>query len=72
MPRGVLYFIIGPQAGVMTEAIHTRAKILNVNQVAPKEEIKNGNVVVITGFQGINQPKRYHHNRKRALIHRQW
>lgn len=44
----------GPQAGVMTEAVHSKAKILNVNPSRVKEELDNGNVVVITGFQGIN------------------
>ena len=44
----------GPQAGVMTEAIHSKAKILNVNPSRVKEELDKGNVVVITGFQGIS------------------
>jgi aspartate kinase len=44
----------GPQAGVQTESLHNKAKILTVEPTRIKEELNAGKVVVVTGFQGIN------------------
>lgn len=47
--------LTGPQAGVITEQRHSKAKILDVKTARIKAELKQGKIVVITGFQGINQ-----------------
>ena len=45
----------GPQAGILTESQHSRAKILNVTPKRIHEAIEKNKVVIITGFQGINE-----------------
>ncbi|MDD5094325.1 MAG: aspartate kinase [Dehalococcoidia bacterium] len=47
--------LTGPQAGVRTDSSHSRARITGVTPARMKREIKNGNIVVVAGFQGINQ-----------------
>ncbi len=44
----------GPQAGVLTEDFHSRAKIIDVSADRLKKELAAGKVVIVTGFQGIN------------------
>jgi len=46
--------LTGPQVGIMTDNAHTKAKILNVNATRLQEELKQGNIVVVAGFQGID------------------
>ena len=45
----------GPQAGILTESQHSRAKVLNVTPKRIYEAIEKNKIVVITGFQGINE-----------------
>ena len=47
--------LTGAQAGVLTEQYHSKAKILDVKTDRIKTELAHGKVVIITGFQGINQ-----------------
>ena len=42
------------QLGIRTNSMHSRARILDVQVEKIKEEISNGVVPVITGFQGMN------------------
>ena len=42
------------QLGIRTNSMHSRARILDVQVKKIKEEISNGVVPVITGFQGMN------------------
>lgn len=44
----------GPQAGIITDNVHTKARILNVQTDAIRNDLNNGLVVVVAGFQGIN------------------
>src|SRR5438552_16421235 len=44
----------GSQAGVMTDASHSAARILDVRPVRVREELDRGRVVVLAGFQGVN------------------
>ena len=44
----------GPQVGIITDNSHTKAKILNISAERIKEELKNGKVVVVAGFQGVS------------------
>ncbi len=42
------------QIGIMTDLMHTKARILDVKTDKIKHELSRGNVVVIAGFQGVN------------------
>jgi aspartate kinase len=46
--------LTGGQAGVVTEDIYKKARIKHVHMDRIKNELKEGKVVVITGFQGID------------------
>lgn len=46
--------LTGTQVGIMTDSVHTRAKILNVNTSRLQDELKQGNIIVVAGFQGVN------------------
>jgi aspartate kinase len=44
--------LTGAQAGIVTDAVHTKAKIHNVTPQKVHELLKQGNVVIVAGFQG--------------------
>jgi aspartate kinase len=46
--------LTGPQAGVKTEDLYSKAKITHVDTTRIHDELSKGNIVVITGFQGLN------------------
>ncbi|NJO41919.1 MAG: aspartate kinase [Cyanobacteria bacterium CRU_2_1] len=43
----------GAQVGIVTEAEHTRARILSIETDRLERHLKDGRVVVVAGFQGI-------------------
>ncbi|MEG4575039.1 aspartate kinase [Microcoleus sp. N3A4] len=43
----------GAQVGIVTEAAHTRARILRIDPNRLQSQLKSGKVVVVAGFQGI-------------------
>jgi aspartate kinase len=45
----------GAQAGIRTSRSHTRARILDVVPTRVIEELEAGRVVVVAGFQGVNE-----------------
>ena len=45
----------GAQAGIVTTAAHSRARILNIDPKRIKRELGKGNIVIVTGFQGISE-----------------
>lgn len=45
--------LTGGQAGIITEKVAQKARILKIDGKRLKEEIAKGNVVVVAGFQGI-------------------
>ena len=47
--------LTGEQAGIFTSSNYGNAKILSINTKRIKKELENKNVVVIAGFQGINE-----------------
>ncbi|NLJ77232.1 MAG: aspartate kinase, partial [Peptococcaceae bacterium] len=47
--------LTGPQAGVITDGVHSKARILNINTGRLRAELAQGNIVVVAGFQGIEQ-----------------
>src|SRR5882757_4211932 len=42
----------GAQAGIITDAVHTKAKIANITPKQIHAHLKNGNIVIVAGFQG--------------------
>ncbi len=45
----------GAQVGIKTDKTHTKAKIVDIAGDRIKKELKNGRVVIVAGFQGINE-----------------
>lgn len=43
------------QVGIMTENIHSKARIVDIKTDKIKEKLSEGNVVVIAGFQGVTE-----------------
>lgn len=44
----------GMQAGIVTNAVHTRAKVTAVNHKKIKSALEKGKIVIVAGFQGID------------------
>ena len=45
----------GPQIGICTDNIHTKARILTVKTDIIQRELDQGFIVVVAGFQGVNE-----------------
>ncbi len=45
----------GRKAGILTNTQHTKARIEDINPTAMKKEIDAGRIIVIAGFQGVNE-----------------
>ena len=45
----------GAQAGIFTDKVHTKAKIKTINARPIERDLKAGKVVIVAGFQGINE-----------------
>lgn len=46
--------LTGGQAGIKTEMVYSRAKILGVDLTRIHQELASHSVVIVTGFQGVN------------------
>ncbi|MBZ4364825.1 aspartate kinase, partial [Mycobacterium tuberculosis] len=46
--------LTGWQAGITTEAIHSRARIKEIDPTRIRAELSRGRVVIVAGFQGIS------------------
>jgi aspartate kinase len=46
--------LTGAQVGIVTEAEHTRARILNIQPDRIERHLTDGKVVVVAGFQGVS------------------
>jgi aspartate kinase len=44
--------LTGAQAGIVTDGIHTKAKIANITPKRVHELLSEGNIVIVAGFQG--------------------
>jgi len=44
----------GRQAGILTDSTHTYARIESIDPNAMQEELRDGKVIIVSGFQGIN------------------
>ncbi len=47
--------LTGAQAGIRTDNSYSRARIMNIDPKRLRKEIKKGNIVIVAGFQGINE-----------------
>jgi aspartate kinase len=45
----------GAQAGIFTDKAHTKARIQTINAKALKRDLQAGKVIIVAGFQGINE-----------------
>jgi len=45
--------LTGAQAGIVTDGLHTKAKIANITPQRVQQMLDGGNIVIIAGFQGI-------------------
>ena len=45
--------LTGAQAGIRTDASHSRARILKIDSKRMVREMEKGNIVIVAGFQGI-------------------
>jgi len=46
--------LTGPQAGIQTDDVHTKARIRTVKPKKLLSELNKGRIVVVAGFQGLN------------------
>ena len=46
---------LGHQVKILTDRSHTKARILNVDTDRINYELRKGNIVIMAGFQGVNQ-----------------
>jgi aspartate kinase len=44
--------LTGPQAGIRTDAMHRKAKIMEINPGRVMKHIRQGHIVIVAGFQG--------------------
>ncbi|MGF1485010.1 MAG: aspartate kinase [Opitutales bacterium] len=45
----------GPQAGIVTSPSHGRARILSISGGDIRDQLKEGKIVIVAGFQGLNE-----------------
>lgn len=55
MEKGVsAVSLTGQQVGIITDSMHTKAKIVSVNKERMQKEIEKSKVIVVAGFQGVD------------------
>jgi aspartate kinase len=47
--------LTGAQVGIHTDNVHTKARIVDVDRERMEKELNDGNILVVAGFQGINE-----------------
>ncbi len=45
----------GTQAGIFTENVHTKARIVKINTDKLKQKLSEGKIIVVAGFQGVTE-----------------
>jgi aspartate kinase len=45
----------GRKAGIVTDSIHTKARIEEINPATMKSALKEGKIIVVAGFQGVDE-----------------
>ncbi|MBO4256729.1 aspartate kinase [Streptomyces griseorubiginosus] len=48
----------GSQAGVITDSVHNKARIIDVTPGRIRDSIDAGNIAIVAGFQGVSQDKK--------------
>ncbi|MCQ4045617.1 aspartate kinase [Streptantibioticus rubrisoli] len=48
----------GSQAGVITDSVHNKARIIDVTPGRIRTAIDEGNIAIVAGFQGVSQDKK--------------
>ena len=46
--------LTGAQAGIKTNQVHKKAKIVDIDTERVKRELQNGRIVIVAGFQGVD------------------
>jgi len=47
----------GSQAGIITDTVHTKARILDIRAFRVQEALDTGHIVLVAGFQGVSTDK---------------
>ena len=47
--------LTGQMVGMKTNSVHTKGKILDIKPARVKKELDKGNIVVVAGFQGVDE-----------------
>ena len=47
----------GSQAGIVTDTVHTKARILDIRAARVEEAMAEGKIVLVAGFQGVSTAK---------------
>ncbi len=45
----------GPQVDILTDSAHSKARIMNIDQARVRADIDAGRIVVVAGFQGVDE-----------------
>lgn len=48
----------GSQAGVITDSVHNKARIIDVTPGRIRDSVDQGNIAIVAGFQGVSQDKK--------------
>jgi len=48
----------GAQAGILTDSLYTKARILDIDTRHMRDDLAQGHIVVVAGFQGVDQAGR--------------
>lgn len=48
----------GSQAGVITDSVHNKARIIDVTPGRIRTALDEGNIAIVAGFQGVSQDKK--------------
>lgn len=47
--------LTGPQVGIVTDAAHTKARIVKIGAERIRQELKKGRIIIVAGFQGMTE-----------------
>ncbi|ATW24117.1 aspartate kinase [Candidatus Formimonas warabiya] len=47
--------LTGQQAGILTDQVHSKSKILRIDSTRVEEELKLDRIVIVAGFQGVTE-----------------
>jgi len=45
----------GRRAGIVTDSVHTKARIEHIDPTAMQAALDDGNIIIVAGFQGVNE-----------------